>query len=129
MEIKNENIKRLINQLVFMSYEQVIKNVEMEINLQLSFKELIMKDQDPELIKIIETNQEEMLLRFNGSDNYFEKTKKELDIISKKPYARNYINLKLRHRYFVTLFIKGFKSNILELKNEINSEILRRNFY
>ena len=127
--IKNENIKLLINQLVFMSYEQVIKNVEMEINLQLSFKELIMKDQDPELIKIIEITQEEMLLRFNGSDNYFEKTKTELDVISKKPYARNYINLKLRHRYFITLFIKRFKSNILELKNEINNEIMRRNFY
>ena len=127
--IKNEKIKLLINQLIFRSYEQVIKNVEMEIDLQLSFKEQIMKDKDPKLINIIETTQEEMQLRFNGSDNYFEKTKKEINEISKKTYARNYINLKLRHRYFVTLFIKGFRNILLDLKKEIKNEILIRKLY
>ena len=127
--IKNEKIKLLINQLIFRSYEQVIKNVEMEIDLQLSFKEQIMKDKDPKLINIIEITQEEMQLRFNGSDNYFEKTKKEISEISKKSYARNYINLKLRHRYFVTLFIKGFRNILLDLKKEIKNEILSRKLY
>ena len=104
----------------------MIKNVDMEIDLQLSFKEKVMADNDPKLISIIQTTQKEMLYRFNGSDEFLEKTKNELDIISKKSYARNYINLKLRHRYFVTLFIKGFENTLLDLKKEINKEVSLR---
>jgi len=124
--IKNDRIKILINRLIFRSYEQVIKNVDMEIDLQLSFKEKVMADNDPKLISIIQTTQKEMLYRFNGSDEFLEKTKNELNIISKKSYARNYINLKLRHRYFVTLFIKGFENTLLDLKKEINKEVSLR---
>jgi len=53
--IKNDRIKILINRLIFRSYEQVIKNVDMEIDLQLSFKEKVMADNDPKLISIIQT--------------------------------------------------------------------------
>ena len=126
--IKNEKIKLQINKLIFRQYEQVIKNVDMEVDLQLGFKEMIMIDDDIQLIEIIQTSQREMDFRFNGSDDYFKKTKRELEIISKKTYARNYINLKLRHRFFVTKFIKQFERTLKDLKKEIEDELNNKSY-
>ena len=106
--IKNDLIKRRINSIVYLSKEQLIKNSEVEIDLQLSFKERLMVDEDKDLVNMLNATHFELKNRFNGSDDYYDETKNEIKVILEKDYARNYLNLKFRHRYFVQLFLKFF---------------------
>ena len=114
--IKNDLIKRKINSIVYLSKEQLIKNSEVEIDLQLSFKERIMIDEDKYIVNMLNTTQSELKNRFNGSEDYYKETKNEIKVILEKDYARNYLNLKFRHRYFVQLFLNNFSNEVSELK-------------
>ena len=66
--IKNNLIKRRINSIVYLSKEQLIKNSEVEIDLQLSFKERLMIDEDKDVVEMLNTTQFELYNRFNGSE-------------------------------------------------------------
>ena len=121
--IKNDLIKRKINSIVYLSKEQLIKNSEVEIELQLSFKEKLMEDEDKDLVNMLNATQNELKNRFSGSENYYLETKNELRVILEKDYARNYLNLKFRHRYFVLLFLNSFSTEVNQLKILILSEL------
>ena len=121
--IKNDLIKRRINSIVYLSKEQLIKNSEVEIDLQLSFKERLMVDEDTDIVNMLNATQFELKNRFDGSENYYEESKNELKIILEKDYARNYLNLKFRHRYFVQLFLNNFSNQVSELKTLILNNI------
>tara|TARA_Y100001970_G_scaffold33373_1_gene41464 strand:- start:496 stop:1239 length:744 start_codon:yes stop_codon:yes gene_type:complete len=121
--IKNDLIKRRINSIVYLSKEQLIKNSEVEIDLQLSFKERLMVDEDIDIVNMLNATQFELKNRFDGSENYYEESKNELKIILEKDYARNYLNLKFRHRYFVQLFLNNFSNQVSELKTLILNDI------
>ena len=121
--IKNDLIKRRINSIVYLSKEQLIKNSEVEIDLQLSFKERLMVDEDIDIVNMLNATQFELKNRFDGSENYYEESKNELKIILEKDYARNYLNLKFRHRYFVQLFLNNFSNQVSELKTLILNNI------
>ena len=73
--IKNDLIKRKINSIVYLSKEQLIKNSEVEIELQLSFKERLMIDEDRYIVNMLNTTQSELKNRFNGSKDYYKETK------------------------------------------------------
>ena len=121
---QNRNlIKRKINSIVYLSKEQLIKNSEVEINLQLSFKERLMIDEDKGIVNMLNTTQFELKNRFNGSEDYFTETKNEIKVILEKDYARNYLNLKFRHRYFVQLFLNNFSNEVSELKTLILKDL------
>ncbi len=92
--IKNDLIKREINTIVYLNKEQLINNSDVEVGLQLSFKEKLMSDEDDDIVDMLNITQEELKNRFNGSEDYFQETKNELNVILKKEYARNYLNLK-----------------------------------
>ena len=121
--IKNNMIKRRINSIVYLSKEQLIKNSEVEIDLQLSFKERLMVDEDKDIVEMLNTTQFELDNRFNGSEDYYEETKNEIKVILEKDYARNYLNLKFRHRYFVQFFLNEFSSEVSELKKLILKDL------
>jgi len=121
--IKNNMIKRRINSIVYLSKEQLIKNSEVEIDLQLSFKERLMVDEDKDIVEMLNTTQFELYNRFNGSGDYYEETKNEIKVILEKDYARNYLNLKFRHRYFVQFFLNEFSSEVSELKKLILKDL------
>ena len=121
--IKNNMIKRRINSIVYLSKEQLIKNSEVEIDLQLSFKERLMVDEDKDVVEMLNTTQFELDNRFNGSEDYYEETKNEIKVILEKDYARNYLNLKFRHRYFVQFFLNEFSSEVSELKKLILKDL------
>ena len=54
---------------------------------------------------------------FGPFGEFFAKeTKNEIKVILEKDYARNYLNLKFRHRYFVQLFLTNFSHEVSELK-------------
>ena len=121
--IKNNLIKRRINSIVYLSKEQLIKNSEVEIDLQLSFKERLMVDEDKDVVEMLNTTQFELDNRFNGSEDYYEETKNEIKVILEKDYARNYLNLKFRHRYFVQFFLNEFSHEVSELKKLILKDL------
>ncbi len=121
--IKNDLIKRKINSIVYLSKEQLINNSDVEVDLQLSFKEKLMSDEDEDIVNMLNVTQEELKNRFNESQDYFQETKNELNVILKKDYARNYLNLKFRHRYFVQLFLNNFSNQVNELKELILDEL------
>jgi hypothetical protein len=121
--IKNNLIKRRINSIVYLSKEQLIKNSEVEIDLQLSFKERLMVDEDKDVVEMLNTTQFELDNRFNGSEDYYEETKYEIKVILEKDYARNYLNLKFRHRYFVQFFLNEFSHEVSELKKLILKDL------
>jgi hypothetical protein len=121
--IKNNLIKRRINSIVYLSKEQLIKNSEVEIDLQLKFKERLMVDEDKDVVEMLNTTQFELDNRFNGSEDYYEETKNEIKVILEKDYARNYLNLKFRHRYFVQFFLNEFSHEVSELKKLILKDL------
>ena len=121
--IKNDLIKRRINSIVYLSKEQLIKNSEVEIDLQLSFKERLMIDEDKGIVNMLNTTQFELKNRFNGSKDYYTETKNEIKVILEKDYARNYLNLKFRHRYFVQLFLNNFSNEVSQLKTLILKDL------
>jgi len=121
--IRNQKIKNRINTLIYTDLMWVRKNVDIELELQLSFKEKIMADEDPKVVRLLSSTEYELSQRFAGSDAYFEKTKYELEVITKIDYARNYLNLKARQRLFVKLFIKRLKNSLVDIKKLIRSEL------
>jgi hypothetical protein len=72
---------------------------------------------------MLNTTQFELDNRFNGSEDYYEETKNEIKVILEKDYARNYLNLKFRHRYFVQFFLNEFSHEVSELKKLILKDL------
>ena len=119
--IKNDLIKRKINSIVYLSKEQLIKNSEVEIELQLSFKEKLMEDEGKDVVNMLNATQNELKNRFSGSENYYLETKNELRVILEKDYARNYLNLiarRIPHRVSANNMIFCFEtySNLAQKK-------------
>jgi len=121
--IKNKNIKEKINLLVNVELKVLNNNIKIEMDLLLRFKEKLMADKDSNIIKTLDSTPDELSKRFYGSDEYFEKTKFELETITKKNYARNYLNLKARHRMFISFFLAEFKAILIELKDSVSNEL------
>ncbi|MFZ8963339.1 MAG: hypothetical protein ACO2YM_07685, partial [Schleiferiaceae bacterium] len=114
---------RLINTVVFLSKEQLLNNVQQEMDLQLAFQNRLMKDGDPELISMLSVTNDELEERFLGSLDYTDQSRDEIRVILSKPYAKNYLSLKFRHRYFVNVFLQRFAAEVRDLKVLIHSEI------
>ena len=121
--IENKKIKRKINSLIYHSLKAVQLNVQVEIDLQLKFKEMLISDDDPDVVRLLDSTQDELFQRFKFSDAYHEKSVFELEVITSKAYARNYLNMKARHRLLIEFFIGIFKTDLLELKVLIIEEL------
>ena len=121
--ISNTEVKRLINTVVFLSKEQLLNNVQQEMDLQLAFQDRLMQDGDPELISMLSVTHEELEDRFAGSLDYTDQSRDEIRVILSKPYAKNYLSLKFRHRYFVNNFLRRFAAEVRDLKGLIRAEI------
>ena len=115
-------MKHLINTVVFLSKEQLLNN-EQEMDLQLAFQDRLMQDGDPELISMLSVTHEELEDRFAGSLDYTDQSWDEIRVILSMPYAKNYLSLKFRHRYFVNIFLRRFATEVRDLKGLICAEI------
>ena len=61
--------------------------------------------------------------RFGGSKKYQNKIKEELNSILKFRPAENYLNLKIRQRYWVMFFMEQFKNQLESLDSLILLEM------
>ena len=82
-----------------------------------------MVDEDKDLVNMLNATHFELKNRFNGSEDYYDETKNEIKVILEKDYARNYLNLKFRHRYFVQLFLNNFSRQVSILKTLILNDL------
>lgn len=111
--IKNKAIKVALITLTDSSLDFVLQNVKSEIELQQAFRVELLTNKLPILNDALQTSQLEMYERFEMADTrYKSKIKLELDAILTMPEAYNYINLKIRQRYFVMLFLKSFMNDV-----------------
>jgi hypothetical protein len=104
----------------------VKKNVDSEIDLQLRFREQVMFDSSMIMSNAIDTAVEGFWKQFNQDTYDKEKAEQQLRIIKTKRYARNYLNLKIRQRAFIMAFIRNYREDLVQLKEQIRQELRRR---
>ena len=122
-EINNIDIRKKINELVKTDLEFVLKNVQTEIEMQIDFRNTLINQNDPKLAELLSISQSTLKNRFRDNVENYDDQIEQLKYFLTKDYVRTYINLKNRHRYFVMLFIRGFKSNLAELKILVEDEL------
>jgi hypothetical protein len=122
--ISNHGIKLKLISLMDNNFDYVNQNVKSEIELQQSFREELLKDKSLELSKILEITSFELRERLQGKIDYEDRILKELKAIVKLNSAKNYLNLKIRQRYWVMNFLNGFSINLNEIKELVNAELL-----
>ena len=122
--IKNPDIKVALIDLTDSRLDYVVQNVASEIDLQQAFRAVLIHNKDPILLRALQTSQTEMYDRFVNSDpSYRNKITLEINAFLKQPEARNYLNLKIRQRYFVMLFFNQFKDAVQKIEQWILKEL------
>ena len=91
--------------------------------MQIDFRNTVINQNDPKLAKILSVTQKELNDRFQDKVDNYDRQIEELKYFLTKDYARTYINLKNRNRYFIMLFIRNFKSTLSSLKLMIEEEL------
>ena len=105
------------------SYDFVNQNVKSEIELQQSFREQLVLENSYEISRILETTQDEMKKRVSGEVDNRQKILAELKAITKLRTAKNYLNLKIRQRYWVMNFYNSFDTNLKRLNEMVVEEL------
>jgi hypothetical protein len=122
-DINNIEIRKKINKLVKTDLGFVLKNVQAEIDMQINFRNTVINQNDSKLARILSVTQKELKDRFQDKVDNYEKQIKELKYFLTKDYARTYLNLKNRNRFFIMLFIRNFKSTLSSLKLMVEEEL------
>ena len=121
--LNNKEIKLNLSSLININLDFVVQNINSEIELQQSFREILLTNSSEEISEILKTSQMELKERFGGSKKYQNKIKEELNSILKFRPAENYLNLKIRQRYFVMFFMEQFKNQYESLDSLILLEM------
>ena len=123
-DIKNLEIRKKINKLFKTDLGFILKNVEGEIDMQTNFRNILLRQNDPILAKILTISQQEMKDSEYNNSKDFSKSIKILKYLQTKDYARTYVNLKNRNRYNISDYIQIFKQTLQELKDLVEKELI-----
>ena len=123
-DIKNLEIRKKINKLFKTDLGFILKNVEGEIDMQTNFRNILLRQNDPILAKILTISQQEMKDSEYNNSKDFSKSIEILKYLQTKDYARTYINLKNRNRYNISDYIQIFKQTLQELKDLVEKELV-----
>ena len=118
--IRDENIRLALTTLLDDRLDFLIQNVNSEIQLQQSFRENLLYEKSDEIVSVLRTSNSEMNERISGNLGYTNKVKEELVAITSLKSAENYLNLKIRQRFWVMFFMKNFRSSLDEISDLIN---------
>tara|TARA_B100001059_G_scaffold229886_1_gene263215 strand:- start:579 stop:1346 length:768 start_codon:yes stop_codon:yes gene_type:complete len=121
--ISNNDIKIQLISLMDNSYDFVNQNVKSEIELQQSFRAKLVQEESYEISKILETSLNEMSQRILGEIDNRKKIMAELKAITKLRSAKNYLNLKIRQRFWVMSFYDSFDKNLNILRELVVKEL------
>ena len=121
--ISNNDIKIQLISLMDNSYDFVNQNVKSEIELQQSFRAKLIQEESYEISKILETSLNEMSQRILGEIDNRKKIMAELKAITKLRSAKNYLNLKIRQRFWVMNFYDSFDKNLNILRELVVKEL------
>jgi len=121
--ISNHDVKIQLISLMDNSYDFVNQNVKSEIELQQSFRAKLVQEESYEISKILETTQNEMGQRIRGEVDNRKKILVELKAITKLRSAKNYLNLKIRQRFWIMNFFNTFDKNLNVLRELVVKEL------
>ena len=121
--ISNHDVKIQLISLMDNSYDFVNQNVKSEIELQQSFRAKLVQEESYEISKILETTQNEMRQRIWGEVDNRKKILAELKAITKLKSAKNYLNLKIRQRFWIMSFYNSFDKNLNVLRKLVVKEL------
>jgi hypothetical protein len=121
--ISNHDVKIQLISLMDNSYDFVNQNVKSEIELQQSFRAKLVQEESYEISKILETTQNEMGQRIRGEVDNRKKILAELKAITKLRSAKNYLNLKIRQRFWIMNFYNTFDKNLNVLRELVVNEL------
>ena len=121
--ISNNDVKIQLISLMDNSYDFVNKNVKSEIELQQSFRAKLVQEESYKISKILETTQNEMGQRIRGEVDNRKKIHAELKAITKLRSAKNYLNLKIRQRFWIMNFYNTFDENLNVLRELVVKEL------
>tara|TARA_B110000483_G_scaffold154212_1_gene183227 strand:+ start:23 stop:787 length:765 start_codon:yes stop_codon:yes gene_type:complete len=121
--ISNHDVKIQLISLMDNSYDFVNQNVKSEIELQQSFRAKLVQEESYEISKILETTQNEMGQRIRGEVDNRKKILAELKAITKLRSAKNYLNLKIRQRFWIMNFYNTFDKNLNVLRKLVVKEL------
>lgn len=121
--IKNKKIRLTLTALLDADLDFVLQNVYSEIQLQQAFRENLISEKNEKIASILKTSYSEMDDRVKGKSGYLNKISQEIRAITKLKSAENYLNLKIRQRYWVMLFMNNFKSALTEVNELVNAEL------
>ena len=121
--ISNHDVKIQLISLMDNSYDFVNQNVKSEIELQQSFRAKLVQEESYEISKILETTQNEMGQRIRGEVDNRKKILAELKAITKLRSAKNYLNLKIRQRFWIMNFYNSFDKNLNVLRELVVKEL------
>ena len=121
--ISNHDVKIQLISLMDNSYDFVNQNVKSEIELQQSFRAKLVQEESYEISKILETTQNEMGQRIRREVDNRKKILAELKAIIKLRSAKNYLNLKIRQRFWIMNFYNTFDKNLNVLRELVVNEL------
>jgi len=121
--IKNEKIRLTLATLLDDRLDFLLQNVNSEIQLQQAFRENLISEKNEKIVSALKTSYFEMENRIKGESGYHNKISQELKAITELKSAENYLNLKIRQRYWVMFFMNNFKSSLTEISDLVNSEL------
>ena len=121
--ISNHDVKIQLISLMDNSFDFVNQNVKSEIELQQSFRAKLVQEESYEISKILETTQNEMGQRIRGEVDNRKKILAELKAITKLRSAKNYLNLKIRQRFWIMNFYNSFDKNLNVLRKLVVKEL------
>ena len=121
--ISNHDVKIQLISLMDNSFDFVNQNVKSEIELQQSFRAKLVQEESYEISKILETTQNEMRQRIWGEVDNRKKILAELKAITKLKSAKNYLNLKIRQRFWIMSFYNSFDKNLNVLRKLVIKEL------
>jgi len=121
--IKNEKIRLTLTTLLDDRLDFLLQNVKSEIQLQQAFRENLISEKNEKIVSALKTSYFEMENRIKGESGYHNKISQELKAITELKSAENYLNLKIRQRYWVMFFMNNFKSSLTEISDLVNSEL------
>ena len=121
--IKNEKIRLTLTTLLDDRLDFLLQNVKSEIQLQQAFRENLISEKNEKIVSALKTSYFEMENRIKGESGYHNKISQELKAITELKSAENYLNLKIRQRYWVMFFMNNFKPSLTEISDLVNSEL------
>jgi uncharacterized membrane protein len=83
----------------------------------------LVQEESYEISKILETTQNEMGQRIRGEVDNRKNILAELKAITKLRSAKNYLNLKIRQRFWVMSFYNSFDKNLNVLRDLVVKEL------